>query len=507
MAFSTRKSVVFIKQESTEATLVAPASGTEAIAVQEGFSVEAAFETLSNDELSAGVGAKAPILGLEAPTAEVSAYIRHSGVEATAPNYDQLIKSAIGEKVAAFTEKVTTTSSTAGSSTAPAVIKLASGGSDLQRGHSIMIKDTVYSIRPVMSVATNDLTLAFNLNSAPGTGISTGRPILYKPSDTLPSNSLWVYRGNEAAVEAVAGVKVTEMSIEANAGELLSGSFSMAGSGYYFDPIIIASTDQYLDFEDDAGVAAAIVPARAYKEPHELAQTLQEAMAAVTSTTPTVTYSDTTGKFTIKTTGTLLTLKWSTGTNTLNTIGDKLGFVVASDDSGTAATTGYTSDSAQSFAAPYTPTADSNVNPLVVKHNEVLIGDSYDSIACQGVQSFTLSVGNEQIDIKDICAESAVASKILSKRNVTCEMVVTLSQYEASFFKNFRQGDDVRFCYNGGVKSGGNWIPGRCVSIFLPQSKISAFAVTDTDTIVTLTMTLTGYMPSDGAGDVYMNFL
>jgi len=509
MAFQTRKSVLFIKEESTAGTLIEPASGSEAITIREGFEFSPQIDSLDNDELSPNIGQKAPVLALENPTCSFSLMLRNSGVEATAPNFDQVIKAALGDKVAAITEKTLAAASTAGSASAAAVIKLASGGSDYQRGHAILLKDSTngYSIRNVVSIATNDLTTNFNLTAAPSAGVTAGRPILYKPANALPSNSLHLYRANGASVESVAGAKVSTFTMNVAAGEFLSADVELLGTSFFYNQITITSSSKYIDFTDDDGTWAASITEKTYKDPHDLAASLQAAMRAASTEDATVVYSDTTGKFTITSTGTVLSLLWDTGTNTANSIGAKLGFSVAADDTGVAASTGYTSDNAYTLTVPYTPVADTNTNPLVVKNMEVLIGDSYADFACAGAQNFTLSIESELQDVTDICAETGVAEKILNNRTVTCEITLTLAAYESSFFKNYRLGDDVQFAFNGGTKTGGNWDPGKCLNVWMPQAKVSELANSDESGVAVKVMTLTGYVPASGVAEIYFNWL
>lgn len=504
MAETTRKSVLAINEEVTVGTPVLPSSGASFIEIQDGFELEPAFDELENNLLSPNVGSKAPILGIEQPTASVSNYIRAEGTEGSAPNYSPLIESAIGEKVASHvTERLTAAASTAGTSSAAAIIKLASGGSDFERGKAFLLKDGTngYAIRNVDLVATNDLTSSFNLAAAPTAGLGTGRATLFKPSDTPPSLTGAMYRGNGAALEVIAGARVSEMSIEATAGELLTGSFTLDGTSYYFDPIEITASTDTIDF-DDGAVKVATVAAQLYKDPHELASALQAAMNAVSSGI-TVVYSDTTGKFTIAKASGTLSLLWNTGVNTAQTIGTKLGFSVAADDTGSLS---YLADNAQVWSAPYTPVSDANTNPLVVKSNEVMLGD-FDDYGCSQAQSFTLTVSNELTNVPDICEDSGIAEKLLSQREVTGELVLTLARHDADKFRRFREGSDIKLAFNGGIKSGGNWVAGRCVNIYLPQAKISSYKLGDADGVVTIEMTITAYVPASGAGEIYVNFL
>jgi hypothetical protein len=94
-------------------------------------------------------------------------------------------------------------------------------------------------------------------------------------------------------------------------------------------------------------------------------------MNAVTSEVFTVTYSDSTGKFTITyANAATLSLLWNSGANTAQSIGTKLGFLVAADDTGSLT---YTSDNAQTLTASYVPSYDA-VDPLIFKSAELFIG-------------------------------------------------------------------------------------------------------------------------------------
>lgn len=509
-ATPTRKSVQAVVEETTAGTPVDVSAGTQVLALQEGFDMTPSFDTIDNVELSPSVDTKAPILGLENPESTIGHYFRHSGVEATRPNYDVLIKASLGSVTAAPSQSSTTTGSTSGDLNARAVIKLASGGSNYPRGAAVMIKDSSngYSVRNVYSVSGNDLSLQFNLgNAAPGSSVGVGRPILYSTNDELPSLTHWIYRSNGTAIEAMAGSRVASMTMTANVGEALNMEFSLNGTGYYFDPVRVDSDDRYLDFNLGAGALAASVNAKLYKSPHELASSLKSAMENTGATgTFTVTYNDygaASGKYYIAHSGGTLNLLWNTGTNTANSIGDAIGYSLASNDTGA---TGYFSDTAMSWAAPYSSTADSDVNPLIVKNNEVLFG-TFERTICTEVQEMTMTVENTLQDVRDICSESGVGEKLLASRTVSVELLMTLKKHDAKAFEQFRLGDTVSFAYNGGTKTGGNWVAGKCVNACLMEARITDFAVTDTDDVVTLSITLQGVANSSGYGIAYINLL
>lgn len=503
MAEMNRSTVMAIVEESTPGTLEAPTLGTQFIALQDGFSLESAFEEIENAELKNSLGVAKPILGLENPTASLDHYMRHSGVEGQAPNFLPLVESALGAATSNATERLTAPASTV------SVVKLAAGGTDFALGKAVLVKDGTngYSIRPVHSVATNDLTLGFDLEAAPAAGIGVGKCVNVAPATSgHPSLSVWNYRSNGGALEAIAGCKVSEFTLSVAAGELINGSYTMQGVKYFFNPIVIGATDTKLDFTDDDGTFAATIEAKTYTTPHELAAALTAAMNTANSgETHTVVYLDATGKFKITSTGAVLSLLWNTGANTANTVGDKLGFNTAADDTGVAAATGYTSDNAQSWAASITPSYDS-ADPISAKNHEVFIGDSTD-IACFCAESIEISLTNDIIDQKCVCAESGVQAKIHSRRTVEARVIGFLERHDADKFNKFVNNSDVRFAYNFGLKTGGNWIAGKCGNVYMPSATISAHTLGDSNGLVTMEITVKAFVDSTGAGEFFLNFL
>jgi hypothetical protein len=499
---NTRASVLAIKVETTEGTPVAPSATTDFIALQGDAAMEPATEVLENEEIANSIGKRQAVLGSENPTFSMSHYLRHSGVEGQAPNYRQLLKALYGTETVAGAEYDCEASSTT------AIIKTATASTNFARGQGVLVKDATngYSIRATASTTSTDLIPSFNLTAAPAENTTLGKCAFYTPASTGHQTlTVWHYLGNSGATQVMAGGRVTEMSVDFNAGEQVNASYSLQGTGYYFDPIEITSSTRYIDWTDDDATYAAAVTARWYKDPHDLADALQTAMNAAATQTVTVSYSNTTGKFTILCTGTVLTLKWNTGANTANTIGTKIGFSVAADDSGTAATTGYTSDNAQSFVAAYTPSYDS-APPLVAKNNEVLFGDqtSYVTIEASSV-SVSTTLGRRPIE--SVVAESGISGSVISSRESTITIRAPLTQYDAEKIKRYRLGTESRFQYNFGTKTGGNWVAGKCGYVYVPTCTVTGFSVTDDDGLITLEMELTPHVDTSGNPEMYLGFL
>lgn len=498
-----RSSQLAVVQEVTSGTIVAPSAGTEFIALQEGFSFEPNFQQLDNAEIKASIGVAKSIQGLEEPQGSFDHYLRHSGVEGQAPGFLPLLESALGSSSVNGTERLTAAASTV------SVVKLAAGGGDFARGKAVMVKDGTngYAIRPVHSVSTNDLSLGFDLAAAPAAGLGVGKCVNSSvANEGHQPLSMWLYRGNGGAIEAIAGCKVSELSISIKAGELINASYSFQGTKYFFNPIEILAADRFLDFTDDTGTFAAQVTAQMYRSPVELAAALKAAMdSANPLIAHNVQYLSSTGKFKITAAGTVLSLLWNTGANTANTIGDKLGFSVAADDTGVAAATGYTSDNAQSWANAITPSYDS-ADPIAAKNHEVMIGDS-DDFACFCAESVEITLTNDIQNQECVCAESGVADKVHNQRTVEAKIIGFLERHDVEKFDKFVNNSDVRFAYNFGIKSGGNWVPGKCGNIYMPSATVSAFQLGDSNGLVTMEITVKAYVDSQGLGEFYINFL
>jgi len=502
MAIQNKSSVCAIVVESTEATPVAPTSATEDyIALQEGFTVTPSFDELENNELTGSIGMAKGTLGFENPTASISHYFKHSGVEGTEPAFGLLVESCLGGTGGPGAEYDTV----AGSTTS--VINVDSGeGSNYERGTALLVKDATngYSIRNVLSVSTDALTLGFNLSNAPASGVNLGNSILKKPADSgHPTFSQWVYRGNGGATELIAGCRTTNMNISATAGEFVNCDFDIEGVEYFWNPIQIASADTYLDFTSDNGTFAATVTAQWYKNPHDLADAIASAMEGQDSAeTYTCTYSNSTGKFTIATsTSSVLTLLWNTGANTANTIGDKIGFSLAADDSGT---TTYTSDDAQTLSSPQTASYDT-LTPIVAKNIQLLIGDADDNV-CVGASEFSISISGTKSDLLSLCATSGKSGSLITEREVTGSAVVRLTQYDAEYFDKFSNNENVQIALTVGNKSGGNWVAGECANVFLPSATLNSFELQDTDNVVEYNIGFKAYV-SNSLGEIYINFL
>jgi len=492
---SIKGSVMAIKEQSTQGTYLKPTSASDYLALQSGYEANANIASLTNEELAGTIGASKSIQGAEEPTVSFSHYIKGSGTDSTETEYADLLKGIMGSKSTLSSEYDTVSSSTT------TLLKVDTGeGVNYERGTAVMVKDASngYSIRNVLSVLGDDLTINFALPGAPASGVNLGKSVLYKPANTHSYYTAWLYEGNGTAIQMIGDAKVESMSMTANPTSLINAQFGMKGTYYGFDPIVITSSNKYLDY-NDGGVKVLTLTVGTYKTPKEMVSALQALFDAQTAGM-TVSYSSSTGKFTISKSSGTLSLLWATGSNTSNSVGSTLGFSVADDTSALS----YTSDSAITLSSPQTASLDST-NALVGKNAEFLFGSSSDT-TCAYVRSLTLNINNTIAPTPDICEESGFAGSTVTAREISIEVDVTAQAYDVDKFDKYINSTNIACMFNCGTKSGGNWVPGKCFNFYSPSCTISGFQVGNDNDEIIYRLTIKPHVAS-ALGEFYMNTL
>ena len=479
---------LFAIVKQAKADTLDEATAANATAIQSGFSLEPSFNELESEELSGSIGASKGELGSEAPTASVSHYIRGSGEEGKEVDFSLMLEGALGDKVAppaAGDEAMTAAGSDVDT------VKVAADKEHLQRGACILVKDGAngFSVRNILSKAGTDLTLAQKLKNAPGAGVKLGRPTLYKPGDNHPFFSLHLFRGNGGLREAIKQAYLTEMSIEGAAGEYLNGSFSFAGSEYFFNPVFVGASLAF-DYDGDTVTLKEGV----YKDPHQFAAMVQsELKAAGNGKSETCVYDDATGKY---------KLTFDADSDIDFTSGGAHAVLgMTAEDKGNAVQE-LVSDTAINLKASGELAYDSE-GPQVLKDVELLIGGK-DDIVCVNAASFTCSLTNTKVDSQDMCSPSGIGDSRISERVIETEVAGTLNQYDASKFKRFRDGESTLFTLNAGKKVGNNWVAGRGVNLCSLNTKISSHTIDDADGLAQISITLKSYVQG-GLGEFYIN--
>ncbi len=516
MAEKTRSSVFGIREESTEATPIELSDASQFTAVREGWSVQGGMETVQSDELSGDIGASAPFTTKESPSASLPKYAKHSGVEGQAPDYATLIKSCMGAQTDNATEYDTVSSSTAGDGDTAAVVKVDSGeGAQHVKGQALLIKDGTngYKIRNVKSITTDDLTVNYNLNAAPASGVNLGKANHFNPSASgHPTYTLHHYQGSSSSSlhQVIAGCRTTSMSFTFNANELGTVDFEVAGVNFYYNPIVITASNKFINFVDvSAGSElTATLTEKMYQSPKALATEVTNKLnaAATNGDTLTCSFNSTTGKFSIETDGAYLDLLWKTGTNgadgTDTHAGTVLGFSDAADDE---SSTSYEADSAQTYDPAYTPAYD-NQDLIVLKNQELMIGD-FSRTDCRKASSLSINIGTPKTDVESFCAFSGVDSSVVLSREVSMSATMVFEEHEVDAFHDMMQNNTTQMMFNCGEKdASGNWIPGTCLNIWIPNMKITGHVISDSDGLMVVEIEGSGFVTSDDK-DIHINFL
>lgn len=492
-----RASSFALTREVTPGVYVAPTTPAQFVPLRPGNELSYEPESLDSDELINDIGASKSFIGKESVSGTHAAYLRHSGVEGQEPQLGVLFESILGSKHIAVTEYDTIVGSTT------KILKVNTGeGAQFVEGQAVLVKNGVgYEIRNIDSISGDDLILNFALKNAPGIGVNLGKVITYIPAaQGHPTFSTTKYVGGGFAKEVSAGDTVTELSITADANGFGEVEFSFEGTRYYFNPIIIGATNKFLDVTDDTGAVAIQIAEGIYKTPIDLADALHAAANAASAEDYTITYSNTTGKFTIASTSTVLTLNWQSGPNTANTIGTTIGFLVAADDSGSLT---YTSDNAQTYAVPVTPAYDS-ADAIIIKNAELFVGGVNDN-SCICAQTVKITASKTVEDVDCICEETGVLEKIPTAREVTAEIASVLKKYDASLLDALLKNTGLSAMLNCGPKTGGNWIPGKCFNVYFQKCTVNSYK-TQGDSFVQAGFTLKGYVTSTEK-DIFINFV
>jgi len=505
--FQTKKSLIAIKEETTEGTPIFPTSAEDFIPIRTGFTAEPNIPKIDNEELTGSLGAAKGVLGIEDPTAGLSIYTKASGVEGTAPDASLLYEAAFGAKVVASTE-FDTVSSTAGTASAAATLTVDTGeGVNFEAGQAVLIKDSanVFSLRNVESVSGDVLTLNFNLDDNPGASVNLGKAILYKPGEDHPTFTTHIYWGNGAVLDVIAGCRVTELVSEVTADELLGGAVSLSGVGFFKNPIEVTATSNKIDFVDDGGTKAAEITAQTYKTPKEIASAIETAMNGASVDVITVTHSNSTGKFTIAAdSGVTFSLLWKTGAsgsdNTDEHVGTLIGFSDAADDTGAFT---YTSDLAQDLTAQFTPSFDTQ-DPFAGKNGEVFVG-TFDDNVCLKANSIVFTLTDTKENIDEICAVSGRSASLISEYISTVAVTAFIDEHDIDIFDRLINNTDTRFLFNFGTRSAGNWVAGAVGNVYIKTGTVEVTTREELNSVVAISFTVKSFV-SSGAADVFLNF-
>jgi len=230
-----KNSIIGVEIESTEGTYVAPSAATSYVQpLADGFELIPARELIDRGLLNASPGKESPRLGTKSVTAALPVEFRGSGVAGGAPDFDPLLRSALGAVRAYGSQTTSTTTHTA------TQINLSDGdAANYNVGDSVVVLEAgAHEVRPISAVVTtpgsNSISFPFALdNGAPSDGVVIAEYNTYlTAADGHPSLSLSYYWANEIRQSAV-GCKVPSLSVDNwTTGQVASWNFGLEGLFY-----------------------------------------------------------------------------------------------------------------------------------------------------------------------------------------------------------------------------------------------------------------------------------
>jgi hypothetical protein len=222
--------IIGIEVESTEGTYAAPSANTSYVApLEDGFEVSPSKELVERNILTSSISNPTPRTGLESVTVQLPVEFRAAGVEGGDPDFDPLLKGALGNR-----RKVTVNRTVTGVGSTTSVFDLSTGhAASFAVGDFIICKepgDHSCHFITAVNTGTDQITVAPARSTPPTATTAISKSCTYYPANSgHQSISTSVYWGNTIR-EYAAGCKVTQMSVENfQTGQLASFNFALEG--------------------------------------------------------------------------------------------------------------------------------------------------------------------------------------------------------------------------------------------------------------------------------------
>lgn len=281
MGYTAKKnSRIFVVEETTEGTYKAASLGTEAIQpLADGFEIKPTKETLERNILSGSIGVATPRTGMKSVSANIPCEFRASDIEGDKPDYDLLLKGALGGSRSIATEVSTTTGNTV------TLLKVADS-SLFKVGDIVLVKiPGKFHVSPVKSVTANTVELLIACPSVPADGVKIAPVQMYCPADS-GHPSLTVERWIEGTrKETATGCKVTGMTVSNfSTGKLADLSFKLEGMGFNQEVGVLGVTPSFQESLPPIMLSAYVYQDGVEIPINELSLSIENSLGFITST-------------------------------------------------------------------------------------------------------------------------------------------------------------------------------------------------------------------------------
>lgn len=288
MSIAVKKNTsVGVEIEVTEGVYVAPSSATKFVqTLVDGFDISPKKNVLERNIFTASIGKTSPRVGQSQVSGTIPCEARANSVEGAAPEYNALMKSAMGTSHAIASSTTTKASGNTGT-------ELCIDDSDISKfqvGDIVMVKEAgAYHVSPILTVDSTSGAAKITLLVAKPLGsfsnsVVISKSITYNVADTgHPSLSISKYIEG-AVLEKAVGCKVTSMSLDKfSTGQLPSFHFGFEGLDYAQSVTSIPFTPSY-----DSALPPIVLDGRLYMDGtaldvNEISVSLQNALGFQTA--------------------------------------------------------------------------------------------------------------------------------------------------------------------------------------------------------------------------------
>ncbi len=215
MGYSIRQNTkIAIKEETTEGTFVPASTGSDFIQVTaDGLTMDVSKDQLERDLLGNGLAGVKSRSGMWNVSGGIKTEMKANGTEGEAPEYGLLMESCLGASRSVVTK---TSDDTEGGTYSTTVICMAAADVALYSvGDIISVKVAGdYHTSPIVSIATNELTLLVAADNAFVDGLEVAALITYLPAESGHKSISVSKYIEDSILEQAAGCKVKSMSME-----------------------------------------------------------------------------------------------------------------------------------------------------------------------------------------------------------------------------------------------------------------------------------------------------
>lgn len=265
-----------------ETVAAVPASSTDYVQVlNDGFEISPAKELKERQILTSSIGKVSPRASTKSVSGSLPIEFRAAGVEGQIPQYDLIIRSALGAR------RKRTVRVTSGSGHTTSVINVTNANKKFKVYDMVVILQSgAHHVAFVSAVASGSITIFPVMPSTPSNGVEIAKCVTYLPANANhPVYTVNGYWGNEIREQAI-GCRSASMSIENfTTGDIPTQKFQFEGVNFDEVDGVAPHTPSY-----DAGLPPLALCANIYQDGsaiqlNELSVSVENTVGFLTSVT------------------------------------------------------------------------------------------------------------------------------------------------------------------------------------------------------------------------------